>query len=142
MAEHPVRLAIPEDAAASARILNDWIDATDWMPRAHDREIIAKMIADGLPLRAFYVAGEPISGYLSLQAETSFIRALYTARPGEGIGKALIDRAKAGRDYLQLWTHEPNGAAQRFYVREGFNVAERNPSGDDGLPELRMEWWR
>ena len=53
-----------------------------------------------------------------------------------------MDRAKAGRDYLQLNTHEPNHAAQRFYRREGFEVVERLPMGDDGLPELRMEWRR
>lgn len=137
-----VRRATPEDAAAAAVIINDWIDGTDWMPRVHAREAIAEMIAEGLPSREFYVAGDPVAGYLSLNAEVAHVVALYTDRPGEGIGKALLDQAKVGRDYLQLWTHEPNTAAQRFYAREGFEVVERKTEGADGLPELRMEWRR
>lgn len=137
-----VRRATQDDAPASAAILNDWIDATPWMPRVHSREAIAGMIADGLPIREFYVVGDPVAGYLSLNAEAAHVVALYTARPGEGLGRILMDEAKRGRDYLQLWTHEPNLDAQRFYVREGFAVVERKETGADGLPELRMEWRR
>jgi putative acetyltransferase len=137
-----LRRATPADAAACADIVNDWIDGTPWMPRVHARAVIAQMIADGLPLREIFVAGDPVDGYLSFNPEASHVVALYTARPGFGIGKALMDRVKEGRDYLMLWTHEPNKAAQRFYVREGFAVVDRNSEGNDGLPELKMEWHR
>ena len=93
-----------------------------------------------MPDREMYLIGDPVVGYLSLNPKTDLIGAIYVEQPGQGLGKALMERAKEGRAYLQLWTHEPNVAAQRFYVREGFEVAERNPEGSDGLPELRLEW--
>ena len=139
---HPIRLALAEDAATCARIVSDWIERTPWMPRNLATEELQAMIAEALPKRDIFLVGEPVLGYLSLNSETGQIGALYLDQPGQGLGKALMDRAKQGRDYLQLWTHAPNEAAQRFYVREGFDVVEENPKGGDGLPELRMEWRR
>ena len=138
----PVRVAGLADAAACARIVSDWITRTDWMPRVHDAEALEGFIAKAMPEREIFVIGEPVEGYLSLNPKTGQIGALYLDHPGRGHGKALMDRAKIGRDYLQLWTHEPNSAAHRFYEREGFAVVERNPEGGDGLPEFRMEWQR
>lgn len=137
-----IRLADAEDVPTVSRIVNDWIDRTDWMPRVVSADEITGLIAAALPDREIFLIGDPVEGYLSLDPATGMIGALYLDRPGRGLGKALLDRAKAGRDYLQLWTHEPNVAAHRFYHREGFEIVERNPAGDDGLPELRMEWRR
>ena len=137
-----IRRAGAQDVSTVARIVNDWIDRTSWMPRVHPRETIEEFIAEAVPKREIYLIGDPAEGYLSLDPATGQIGALYLDRPGRGFGKALLDRAKAGRDYLQLWTHEPNSDAQRFYRREGFEVVERKAAGNDGLPELRMEWRR
>ena len=42
---------------------------------------------------------------------------------------------------MQLWTHEANVQAHRFYHREGFETVERKAEGrGEGVPELRMEW--
>ena len=140
--KEPVRRAGPGDAASCARIVSAWIDQTDWLPRLHSLDALTAMIVEAMPSRDIYLIGEPCDGYLSLNPETGHIGALYTSRPGAGLGKTLLDRAKLGRDYLQLNTHDPNQAAQRFYKREGFEVVERLPDGIDGLPELRMEWRR
>ena len=142
MTDKPIRRATPDDAAVCARIVNDWIDRTDWMPRVISAEDIAGLISAAFPDREIWLIGDPVEGYLSLNPDNAQIGALYLDRPGQGLGKALLDRAKSGRDYLQLWTHEPNGSAQRFYHREGFEVVWRNQMGDDNLPELRMEWRR
>lgn len=138
----PIRLATQEDAAVCARIVNDWVDRTDWMPRVISRETIEGYVSKAMSEREVFVIGDPVEGYLSLDPKTARIGALYLDNPGRGHGKALMDRAKEGRDYLQLWTHEPNAAAHRFYFREGFELVERNPKGEDNLPELRMEWRR
>lgn len=138
----PIRLAEPCDAAACARIVSDWVERTEWIPRLFDEEELTAMIAKAMPDREIFMIGDPAEGYLSLNPETARIGALYVDRPGKGLGKALMDRAKSGRAYLQLNTHEPNAAAQRFYAREGFEVVERIAEGGDGLPELRMEWRR
>ncbi len=138
----PIRRAGFDDVEICARIVNDWIDRTDWIPRIHSRDTIAGFIRDAFPDREIWLIGDPPEGYLSLNPETNLIGAIYLDRPRRGFGKALIDHVKAERDYLQLWTHEPNTAAHRFYHREGFETVERNPEGGDGLPELRMEWRR
>ena len=137
-----VRRARPEDIPACAGVVNGWIDATGWISRAYPPEEIARFVEEAFPFREIWVVGDPVAGYLSLDPETARIGGLYTDRPGHGLGKALLDRAKEGRDYLYLWTHAPNAAAHRFYEREGFARVERKENGDDGLPEIRMEWRR
>ena len=137
-----LRRATPEDAETCARIVHGWVTSTDWMPERFSVSDLTAMIAEAIPEREVWIAGEPAEGYLSLNPETAQVVALYTSRPGAGLGKTLMDQAKTGRDYLQLWTHAPNSAAHRFYRREGFVDVERNERGDDGLAELRMEWRR
>lgn len=137
-----IRRANSNDAAPCAEIVNDWIDAKDWLPRQHSRDVIEEMIRAGIPMREFWVAGDPVQGYLSFNTEVSQVMGLYTARPGHGIGKALVDRVKEGRDWLQLWSHAANTKAHAFYRREGFVEAGRRESGVDGIPEIHMEWRR
>lgn len=136
------RLASVSDATACAAIVRGWLDGVDWMKTAQPSLVdLTDMIADGIPRREFWVIGDPVAGYLSYNTDEQLIAGLYTANPGSGAGKALIDQVKEGRDYVQLWTHEPNTAAHRFYHREGFETVERKPEGrGDGVPELRMEW--
>ncbi len=136
------RRANPNDAPACAAIVNDWIDAKDWLLRQHAPQAIEEMIRAGIPVREFWVVGDPIQGYLSFNTEESQIMGLYTARPGNGVGKALMDRVKEGRDWLQLWSHAPNTKAHAFYRREGFVEVGSKESGVDGIPEIRMEWHR
>jgi len=137
-----LRRATPDDAAACATIVNDWIDAKEWLPRHHSRDAIEEMIRAGIPMREFWVAGDPIRGYLSFNTEESQVMGIYTAQPGGGIGKVLMDRVKDGRDWIKLWSHTANTKAHAFYAREGFTIVGERPSGVDGIPEVRMEWHR
>ena len=139
-----LRLADAADAAACAAIVRNWLDSVPWMTEAQPSTAeLTEMIANGSPLREFWVIGDPVAGYLSFNVEESLIAGLYTASPGSGAGQHLIDRVREGRDFVQLWTHEPNTAAHRFYHRAGFKTVERKASGrGDGVPELRMEWHR
>ncbi len=138
----PVRRAGAGDVAACARIVSNWARTTPWIAERFSEAELTEMIGQGLKIREIYVAGDPVVGYMSFNPEKDHLVALYTDQPGRGVGKALMDHLKSGRSYLQLWTHEPNTAAHRFYEREGFVQVERNPMGDDGLPEIRMEWRR
>lgn len=142
MVSIPLRRATPEDAAICARIISDWIERTIWMPRTLSQSEIAEIIKDALPMREITLIGAPPMGYLSLNPDTGMIGAIYLDKRGQGLGRMLLEHAKHGRDFLQLWTHEPNLGAQRFYEREGFQQVERNPEGNDGVAELRMEWHR
>lgn len=140
MSELVPRFADVSDAPACAAIVRNWLDGTEWMPDGPDVAELRNIIAEAIPKREFWVIGDPVVGYLSLDPSCDLIGGLYTAHPGSGAGKALIDAAKVGRSYVQLWTHEANVEAHRFYHREGFKIIERNSEGSDGIPELRMEW--
>lgn len=139
-----LRRATAADAPACAAIVRCWLDRADWMPAGPSRAELEAMMRDAFPAREAYVAEEDgaVLGYLSLDPNSDHVRGLYVAQPGHGTGKALIDRAKQGRDALSLNTHMPNRAAHRFYEREGFVAVERDMPGTDGVPEQRMEWRR
>ncbi|MGR3491247.1 MAG: GNAT family N-acetyltransferase [Shimia sp.] len=137
-----VRRASVEDAAACAGIVHNWLESKDWL-ESPGLSALTDLMTAGIPRREFWVIGAPAEGYMSIDPAEALIHGFYVARPGIGHGKALMDYAKAGRDYLQLWTHEANTAAHRFYHREGFMTVERKAEGrGDGVPELRMEWRR
>ncbi|MEL6801114.1 MAG: GNAT family N-acetyltransferase [Pseudomonadota bacterium] len=143
MSDIPViREGRPEDAAACAAILNRWIDATPWMPRIHPTEDVERHYReDVFPRRTVWVAGTPVVGFLAFDPESAVITALYVATPGAGIGKTLIDHAKAKASVLTLWTFVANTGARSFYRREGFVHAERTEGdNEERLPDIRMEW--
>ncbi|EEX12914.1 GCN5-related N-acetyltransferase [Citreicella sp. SE45] len=142
--QHSPRLAGPDDVPGIAAVLNRWIDETTWMPRSMPPSDIEDIIRTALPDRNIWVLGDPIEAYLSLDPRVSKIGALYCSRTGEGCGKALMDRAKEGRDFLWLHTNVPNLGAQRFYRREGFEPVggEIMPDPPETVPEIRMEWHR
>ncbi|MGR3502655.1 GNAT family N-acetyltransferase [Pseudaestuariivita sp.] len=132
-----------EDMAACAAVVNGWIDATEWMPRVYDAATIEGFFRDGFDKREFWVLGDPIFAYASFNPETAQLVALYSARTGEGAGKALMEAVKNGRDWLWLTTHEPNLRAQKFYAREGFvEVSRHDPELPEVVREVRLEWSR
>ena len=110
------------------------------MPQEMTQEQFAEILSDGLPKRAAWVIGDPVVGYLSMDPEESHIWGLYVAQHGVGLGRQLMDQAKQGRTYLRLNTHLPNKRAHAFYAREGFRRVGDTWDGDDGIPQIRMEW--
>lgn len=138
-----LRAAVPADAATLARILGDWVRETGWMPVLHTREEDVEFLRHLIGTAEVTVAetGEPL-GFLALDGDA--VQALYLAPQarGRGIGRALLENAKAGRSRLWLWAFEANGRALAFYEREGFRVAERTDgSGNqENLPDLRLIW--
>jgi ribosomal protein S18 acetylase RimI-like enzyme len=60
---------------------------------------------------------------------------------GTGIGQALLDKVKeqsSGR--LTLYTFEVNKNAQRFYVKNGFEIIGRGYENEENLPDIKYEW--
>ncbi|SDG72822.1 GNAT family N-acetyltransferase [Alloyangia pacifica] len=143
MTELQVRRATEADIPACAAVVNGWIDATEWFPRIYSPGVIEGFLREAFSLREIWVIGAPVEGYISIDPEIGKVGALYCARSGAGLGKALLDKAKEGRARLFLHTHVTNLAAQRFYRREGFRDAgEVDPEPPETLRELRMEWRR
>lgn len=138
-----VRGATLADLPACAAIINDYIDATGWLPRTAPREEIAAMFSAGLlERRRVFVAdeGAGVVGYASFDEAAGFLPALYLAPAarGRGLGKALLDAVKA-RGAFDLTVWQANPAARRFYEREGLFLTGEGVGGE-GLPVWRMRW--
>lgn len=101
-----------------------------------------EMVKELLAQAELYVweDGAGIQGFVGLEAD--YIAGLFVrsgARSG-GVGKQLLDRAKAGRDRLTLRVYQKNVGAIRFYRREGFVVREESVDESTGEPEYVMLW--
>lgn len=59
--------------------------------------------------------------------------------------KALLDLAKADRDWITVWAYEKNEHARRFYRREGLvEICREMEVFDDGsrLMDVEHRWTR
>ena len=139
-----LRPATPTDAGAVGAILSEFVDDTPWMPRIHTRaEDLAH--AGDLIARGWVTVAETdgVQGFLARDGED--IQALYLTAParGQGIGRALIEDAKARSPRLMLWTFVANEGARRFYDTHGFREVTRTTGdNDEGLPDIRLLWER
>jgi GNAT superfamily N-acetyltransferase len=141
-----LRRARPDDAAACAAVFNDWVDATEWMPRVHPHEDVMRYYFDHVLAHCEVTVAEVedrVRGFLTLDCE-GLIAGFYLAPElrGRGIGHAMLATVKAraaGR--LRLWTFVANEGARRFYAREGFVEAVRTDGdNEEGLPDVMLEW--
>ena len=138
--------ARPTDAPAIGAILSDWIDETDWMPRIHKREDELAFAADLIARGWVTVARRrgDVIGFLA--RDGAEIAALYVARSarGQGVGTALLARAKRRSPRLALWSFQFNHAARAFYEAQGFREVTRTggAGNDEKLPDIRYHWER
>lgn len=131
-----------DEAPALGAILSDWIDATDWMPRLHQRQDDAEFVGRLIARGQVRVARKPGAvGFIA--RDGAEIDALYVAPRGQGIGRALIAEAQTLQPHLALWTFAANAPARAFYAAMGF-AETGGTQGDnaENLPDIRMEWHR
>lgn len=134
------------DAPAIGNILSDWIDETDWMPRIHKREDEQHFAADMVSRGWVTVARQrrQVVGFIA--RDGAEVVALYVARGarGQGVGSALLTRAKRRSPRLALWTFQFNHAARAFYEAHGFREVQRTggAGNDEKLPDIRYAWER
>ncbi|MEM8978927.1 MAG: GNAT family N-acetyltransferase [Pseudomonadota bacterium] len=135
--------AEPHDSAAMGAILSDWIDTTDWMPRLYSRAQDQAFCETLVETTTLVKANGEIKGFLT--RDGAEISALYIARGAhrQGLGTALLKRAKSEVSELRLWTFTANTSAQAFYAKHGF-VQTDQTSGDnaENLPDLQLTWER
>lgn len=141
-----LRPATPTDAGRLGAMIGAAVVSHPWKPRLHSAaEDIAHagtMIERGwVTVAAAPDSAAPL-GFLA--RDGAYVHALFVApeAQGAGIGRALIEHAKAQSPQLDLWTFAANEGAQRFYERAGFAVLERGDGSqnEEGLPEIRYRW--
>ncbi|GIJ75515.1 hypothetical protein Voc01_104320 [Virgisporangium ochraceum] len=97
-----------------------------------EREVWLAEDADGVPLAVMVLDGDRV--------DQLYVAPGFT---GMGLGSRLVEHAKARRPAgLQLWTFVTNTAAQRFYLRHGFVVAEATDGSgnEEQAPDVRFVW--
>ena len=133
--------ATPGDAAALALVLGDWVREVDWLPRLHTRDEDLGFVLGLLKTHVVRLGFAGGMGFLARRdVEVSALYLAPSAR-GKGLGKALLDEAKA-MGHLQLWVFQANHAARAFYRREGFREVRLTDGADNDekLPDVWMEW--
>jgi N-acetylglutamate synthase-like GNAT family acetyltransferase len=141
-----LRAARSTDAGSVGRIVSEFIDTTDWMPRIHTRAEdigFAGILID----RGWVTVAEAegvIAGFVARDGQ--MLQALYVSAVTrrQGVGSALLSSMQAQSDALALWTFQANTAAQAFYAAHGFVSVEQTDGSrnDEGLPDMRMTWKR
>jgi ribosomal protein S18 acetylase RimI-like enzyme len=141
-----MRAARSQDLAVCAGILNDWIDATNWMPRVHSHEaVVGHYQNEVMAKRQTIVAVDAtrVCGFVTMTKD-GFVTALYVeeASRNQGIGGLLLQRVKRELSpHVNLYTFEANTAAQAFYARHGFVEINRTTGdNEENLPDILLEW--
>lgn len=128
------------------RVLEIWleasIDAHDFIPR-HFWEANVESMREIYLVQAetyVYETDGIIQGFLSLDEER--VAALFVApsMQGLGIGKKLLDKAKAIREKLSLTVYTENTRAVGFYEGCGLRQVAEQTDPHSGRQELIMTW--
>ncbi len=145
-----IRRATAEDAGAIADVyLESFKTALPTVALAHSADEIRAYVRGHLVAETecwVVVDDERVVAMIALQS--GWIEQLYVApdRQGEGIGRRLLElaKARAAAGGLQLWTFQVNAPARRFYEQNGF-VAEEMTDGaanEEREPDVRYVWRR
>ena len=141
----PLRRLALEDMDAAAHILRAALDdRLPWLAGRHrpeeDRHFLREIV---FPQSLLWGAGAPVlTGFIALR--DGWIDQLHVL-PGQqrqGIGTALLARAKAAAPALRLWTFQRNHAARAFYARHGFRLIEETDGArnEEGEPDALYLW--
>lgn len=87
-----------------------------------------------------YERGGDIVGFIGLNG--NYIEGIFVNRAfqSEGIGSALIEYAKAKHSVLTLNVYEKNKRALSFYIKQGFEITDKETDINTNETELKMTW--
>ena len=141
------RSAEPSDAIACAQIIQDWWAETPWMTSLDDLEPMAESWRNLFATELGWIAEKANSVCGFCVRTDDNITGLYVAQGARnsGVGKRLLDLAKADRAWITVWAYELNTQARRFYRREGLvEVSREMERYEDGvcLMDVEHRWTR
>lgn len=133
-----IRPARPGDWPELAALWRRSVEAThDFLDPADREAIAAAMLPVYLPAmrqcRLLERDGR-VAGFWAgdnLRVEMLFVDPAFF---GQGVGRALVRDACAGKTRVELDVNEQNPRARAFYARQGFRVRGRSPVDNDGRP--------
>jgi ribosomal protein S18 acetylase RimI-like enzyme len=141
-----MRNARSQDMAVCAGFVNEWIDATDWMPRMHSPEAVVKHYQSEVATKRqtiVAVDASRVRGFVTMTPD-KFVTALYVeqASRGQGIGGLLLERAKRELSpEVSVYVFQNNVGALKFYAKHGFvEINRTSGDNDENLPDILMEW--
>lgn len=105
---------------------------------SQERENIAKVY---MPLAEtwVYLRHGHLVGFISLIGHEVGAIFVDPTVHGEGIGRALMDHARALREELEVEVFKANRIGRRFYDRYGFSLEREHVHEQTGQPVLRLQ---
>jgi GNAT superfamily N-acetyltransferase len=145
--EPTLRRARPDDATAVADVfLAARADAMAYLPQLHTdaetRAWIRDVVLIGYGVVVAEVDGR-VAGFAALDADLLGHLYVHPDLQGQGIGDALLGRAKELRpDGFRLWVFQRNTGARRFYEGRGLRLVELTDGADneEREPDALYEW--
>jgi putative acetyltransferase len=132
------------DPADLHELLDVWYDAAKIAHPFWTRDVFEQerrdITREFLPVAETWVferEGQVVGFIAMLDKEVGGIFVAPTQQ-GQGIGRALMDHARASRDYLELDVFEANEVGRTFYDAYGFAVVAEQLDEKTGLRVLRL----
>ena len=125
-------------------ILWSFTRATPWLPHSRTRLTDLRLITYVTRQGWVRLVRDPRGPAGFIARDGGRIHALYVhprAR-GQGVGRRLLDDAKADASRLELWVLQANTDARCFYASQGFAECARSQGegNDENLPDILMVW--
>lgn len=126
-------------------VLEIWLDAS---VKAHDfistefwESQVENMRNIYIPASETYVfvAGSRVVGFYALYENNLAAIFVSPELQGKGIGKYLLNHAKAQRAVLSLSVYKENQASYQFYLSQGFKVVREQLDEHTGHPKYIMK---
>ena len=137
---------MPEDSAELTRVWREAVEATHDFLSAEDVDFYAAQVAGTyLPAMSVEVAtaadGE-VLGFAGVDGDRLEMLFVGDRARGTGVGTALLEHVRRGRERLAVDVNEQNPSAYAFYLRRGFRRVGRSETDADGrpFPILHLEW--
>lgn len=135
----------PLQASDLAGVAEIWLNtnqkAHDFIPAEYWQDHF-EQVKQMLPLAEVYLYEEQgeIQGFIGLSG--SYIAGIFVCGQAQsrGIGRKLLDYAKAGKNRLELRVYQKNARAIAFYRREQFEIQSECLDGETGEKEYLMAW--
>jgi putative acetyltransferase len=144
-----LRRALLADMPALARLNQHTIRTSlPFVPEVHPMHEVESYFAGPFFAKAEFwlaedAAGEPV-GYIAFRPDFVEHLFIHPSSQGQGVGLALLEKAREGAFELSLWTFQQNLRARRFYEKHGFVVVVETDGQDneEKLPDVLYRWRR